>query len=97
MERPGTGKGFCGTKKQQQSAAVPRIIDGPAFGTEILLPLLVLGRIVAELENSNNPPQCPEELKALHLGQKFFCHYWYWGGLLRNWKTATIRRSAQKN
>jgi hypothetical protein len=50
MERPGTGKGFCGTKKQQQSAAVPRRIEGPAFGTEILLPLLVLGRIVAELE-----------------------------------------------
>ena len=37
-------------KKQQQSAAVPRRIEGPAFGTEILLPLLVLGRIVAELE-----------------------------------------------
>jgi hypothetical protein len=23
-------------------------------------------------------------LLALYLGQEFFCHYWYWGGLLRN-------------
>ena len=68
MERPGTGKGFCGTKKQQQSAAVPRRIDGPAFGTEILLPLLVLGRIVAELKKQQQSAAVPRRIDGPAFG-----------------------------
>jgi hypothetical protein len=46
----GTWADCCGTVKQQQSAQVPRRNTGTVLVTGFLLPFLVLGRIVAELE-----------------------------------------------